>query len=57
LPDGTHEVSVIEAMEPQSTRAWVEEATTRANTALERFVRANPTEWLWMHRRWKTPAQ
>lgn len=35
------------------------EADALANTALftaviERYVRANPEQWLWMHRRWKT---
>ena len=35
------------------------EADVVANTAaftaaIERYVRANPDQWLWMHRRWKT---
>lgn len=35
------------------------EADTLANTAefaasTERYIRANPEQWLWMHRRWKT---
>lgn len=35
------------------------EADVLANTAaftatIERYVRANPEQWLWMHRRWKT---
>jgi KDO2-lipid IV(A) lauroyltransferase len=30
-------------------------ANTAAFTAaIERYVRANPEQWLWMHRRWKT---
>src|SRR5262245_39502420 len=32
------------------TRRLLQEATT----AVERFVRRNPGEWLWTHRRWKT---
>jgi KDO2-lipid IV(A) lauroyltransferase len=27
--------------------------TERIARALERFVRAHPTQWLWLHRRWK----
>ena len=35
------------------------EADVLANTAaftaeIERYIRANPEQWLWMHRRWKT---
>jgi KDO2-lipid IV(A) lauroyltransferase len=55
LPDGRQEISVVEAMKPERSRAWIDDATARATAALERFVRANPTEWLWMHRRWKAP--
>ncbi len=57
-PDGSQELMVLEALEPpaKATRAWIDLATTLATSALDRFVRQNPTEWLWMHRRWKTPA-
>ncbi len=36
--------------------AWIDEATRQATAALDRFVRAHPSEWLWMHRRWRHPA-
>jgi KDO2-lipid IV(A) lauroyltransferase len=49
--DGRQRVRVLDVIEPQR----VCRATVRATEALERFVRAHPTEWLWMHRRWKTP--
>jgi Kdo2-lipid IVA lauroyltransferase/acyltransferase len=55
-PDGTQEVSVLDILEPVKTLRWIEEATAHATSLLARFVRDNPTEWLWMHRRWKSPG-
>lgn len=54
---GVEHVVALEAFgpPPRATRAWIEDATIRATAALERFVLLYPTEWLWMHRRWKTP--
>ncbi len=55
--DGVQELDVLDVIEPpeRAGSAWIEEATRRATRALEGFVLANPTEWLWMHRRWATP--
>jgi KDO2-lipid IV(A) lauroyltransferase len=55
--DGTQEIVVLEAIAPprRATRAWVDDTTARATACLERFILAHPTEWLWMHRRWKAP--
>ncbi|HEY3818944.1 MAG TPA: lysophospholipid acyltransferase family protein [Polyangiaceae bacterium] len=35
------------------SRAWVLETTRSATAALDAFVRAHPSQWLWLHRRWK----
>jgi KDO2-lipid IV(A) lauroyltransferase len=34
--------------------ADVAENTARFTATIERFIRENPEQWLWMHRRWKT---
>ena len=58
LPDGTHVLSVLDVVVPpeRAGAAWIEEATARATAALDAFVRRYPSEWLWLHRRWRAPA-
>jgi Kdo2-lipid IVA lauroyltransferase/acyltransferase len=57
--DGSGEqvLHVLEVLVPPSRagRSWVEDATRRATRALDRFVRAHPDQWLWLHRRWGAP--
>lgn len=55
---GLHELSVLCVLEPpeRAGAAWIEDATRRATAALDAFVRAHPSEWLWLHRRWRAPA-
>ncbi len=57
-PDGTHTLRVLDvhAPPPVPDRAWIERVTREATRALDQFVRENPSEWLWLHRRWATPA-
>lgn len=40
---------------PGDARLWVQEQAACATRALDTFVRAHPSEWLWMHRRWRRP--
>jgi KDO2-lipid IV(A) lauroyltransferase len=53
-----HRLHVLEVLEPprRGRRAWIDSATRDATRALERFVLAHPRDWLWMHRRWRVPA-
>ena len=40
-----------------SASAWIESATREATRALESFVSARPSSWLWLHRRWRAPLE
>lgn len=57
LPNGTHVISTLATFEPpaRADAAWIEATTREATAALERFICAHPTSWLWLHRRWKEP--
>ena len=55
--DGVHELHVLHIEEPAQTpsRAWVLRVTQRAAEHVDAFVREHPSQWLWLHRRWKRP--
>jgi KDO2-lipid IV(A) lauroyltransferase len=52
---GGHTLHVLQVLTPPArpTRAWIAQATASATRALDGFVRESPSQWLWMHRRWK----
>lgn len=56
-PSGEHVLEVLDVLEPpaRAGRGWIDEATREATRALDRFVRAHPSQWLWLHRRWREP--
>lgn len=39
---------------PEDKDAAIRELLTRINAAYETVIRADPTQWLWGHKRWKT---
>jgi KDO2-lipid IV(A) lauroyltransferase len=55
-----HVLEALVTLEPPppgspGARRWVDDAARASSAALEAFVRRHPTEWLWMHRRWRVP--
>jgi KDO2-lipid IV(A) lauroyltransferase len=50
-----HAVELLGVLEPPegAGRAWAESAMREATGLLDGFVRRQPDQWLWMHRRWK----
>jgi KDO2-lipid IV(A) lauroyltransferase len=54
-PRGEHLLHVLDVLVPPArpSRAWVDRASALATQALQRFVLENPSQWLWLHRRWK----
>lgn len=41
----------------EETPEAVRDLTQRCTKSLEKYVRANPERWLWMHRRWRDDVQ
>lgn len=57
LPEGDHEVVIEPALALVRTgdrHRDVAVNTARFAAAIERWVRAEPAQWLWVHRRWKS---
>ncbi|MRG91279.1 lysophospholipid acyltransferase family protein [Polyangium spumosum] len=53
--DGLHELDAFDLIEPEAlaSRADVVRVAARITDALAEFVKENPAQWLWLHRRWK----
>ena len=57
-PGKVQRARVVEVLLPpdRPSRGWAEAAMQRVTELLDRHVRQRPSEWLWMHRRWKGPV-
>jgi Kdo2-lipid IVA lauroyltransferase/acyltransferase len=57
MADGTYELRLepIDSRGSGDTEADVVRVMTEYSRMLERAVRQNPTQYLWHHRRWRTP--
>lgn len=58
----TQRIHLLAELTPETQRgvtagAWIEQATRQATLALDAFVRAQPSSWLWLHRRWRAPLE
>ncbi|MDD5677565.1 MAG: lysophospholipid acyltransferase family protein [Kiritimatiellae bacterium] len=55
-PDGRHRVCVFDPLPPppRADKEAIRFATQAYTTIIERFVRAHPEQWIWLHRRWRT---
>jgi len=55
-PDGRHRLHVFDPLPPpeRADKEAIRQATQAYTTIIERFVRAHPDQWIWLHRRWRT---
>lgn len=55
-PDGRHSVHVCDPLPPpeRADKEAIRQATQAYTAIIERFVRAHPDQWIWLHRRWRT---
>lgn len=57
-PNGHHLVEAFPPLPPpesSETEEQIVELTAAATAAIERQIRRFPEQWVWMHRRWRTP--
>lgn len=54
--DGGYRIDVREPVELNGDKGSLEADVERCSKAVEAFVRAEPSQWVWMHKRWKSTS-
>jgi Kdo2-lipid IVA lauroyltransferase/acyltransferase len=59
LDNGRHRVHVFDPLPPppSTDKEVIRQATQEYTAIIERFVRAHPEQWIWLHRRWRTQPE
>jgi KDO2-lipid IV(A) lauroyltransferase len=52
--DGGYRIEVSEPVDICGDEASLAEDVAKCSKAVEMFIRENPTQWVWMHKRWKS---
>jgi KDO2-lipid IV(A) lauroyltransferase len=53
-PDGRYRLEIKEPIRPNGDGSSLTEDVATCSKALEEFIREEPTQWVWMHKRWKS---
>lgn len=54
-PSGPYQISFGEPIHPPKSRSETAQVTARWVAIFEDWIRAAPSQWLWVHDRWRTP--
>jgi KDO2-lipid IV(A) lauroyltransferase len=55
-PDGTYRIEVEEPLVIEGNGDSLERDVAKCSAAIEGFIRSEPAQWVWMHKRWKSVA-